>query len=527
MFEERFSFSGSPFRLAPDPKFFFGSKSHNKAMSYLHYGLRQAEGFIVITGEIGAGKTMLIGHLLDQLDRSNVVAANLLTPNLEAADLLSHILSAFRIEAAGEGKAAEIEAFEDFLFDQLNHGRRVLLVVDEAQNLPLKTLEELRVLSNMEYDGTPLFQVFLVGQPDFRETMSRADMEQLRQRVIATYHLEPMTREETEGYIKHRLAQVGWTGTPNFTREAFDAIFAATGGLPRKIHKLCNRTLLFAAVENLNHVDGGAVETVLADLIAEQSAMTSADSGEAFSPAIESAPEVETRAIETPMTEAPVIETLEKEAPAPAPAPVREAERGDQPVETRSELSPSTPEPVKAAPAGGSVFDRLKAGRAKSAKGPVVGTQAEPKGATLDDVASAIAAARVVQREHQAAEIRERAGEIITPADKAPPPLHVYETRAVDAGAVTELDAEGEAEFDAAGGEDHPAYADDPAAWKASVVASINNTRDELKRAHQSVARLRRQLTEIDSRRRRRREQIEASLGRAETLLTEIRNAWR
>ena len=193
MYEERFGFSGSPFRLAPDPKFFFGTKSHNKAMSYLHYGLRQAEGFIVITGEIGAGKSILIGRLLDQLDRSNVVAATLATPNVPAADLLSHILSAFRIEPANAGATAEIEAFEDFLFDQMNHGRRVLLIVDEAQNLPLATLEELRVLSNLDYEGTPLFQVFLVGQPDFRDVLARADMEQLRQRVIAAYHLEPMT----------------------------------------------------------------------------------------------------------------------------------------------------------------------------------------------------------------------------------------------------------------------------------------------------------------------------------------------
>ena len=173
MYEEYFQFSTSPFRLNPDPKFFFGSRSHNKAMAYLHYGLRQAEGFIVITGEIGAGKSMLIGHLIDQLDRSNVVAANLLTTNLEPSALLSHILSAFRIEPAGTGESAAIEAFEDFLFDQMNRGRRVLLIVDEAQNLPARTIEELRMLSNMDYEGTPLFQVFLIGQPEFRTILSK------------------------------------------------------------------------------------------------------------------------------------------------------------------------------------------------------------------------------------------------------------------------------------------------------------------------------------------------------------------
>lgn len=517
MFEERFSFSGSPFRLAPDPKFFFGSKSHNKAMSYLHYGLRQAEGFIVITGEIGAGKTMLIGHLLDQLDRSNIIAANLLTPNLEAADLLSHILSAFRIEAAGDGKAAEIEAFEDFLFDQLNHGRRVLLVVDEAQNLPLKTLEELRVLSNMEYDGTPLFQVFLVGQPDFRDTMARPDMEQLRQRVIATYHLEPMARDETEGYIKHRLGQVGWLGQPEIATGAFDAIYAATGGLPRKIHKLCNRIFLYAAVEDLGRIDGAVVETVLADLIAEQTAATDVEPSEEFRPVTAEAHRPAQRVVTPAAPDKRADEGLSKKG-----------DRSMQPSEPLNEPAAATPAPV-----GASVFDRLKAGRTGAPKSPRASRADDPasapKSATLDDIASAIAAARVVQREQQTAEIQKRAttGDILEPEGRMAAPPRLYTHDSVDPGPVTDLEAHEDAGDDVSNGDDHPSFAADPSAWKASVVASINDTREELKRAHQSVVRLRRQLTEVDSRRRRRREQIDASLGRAETLLAEIRNAWR
>ncbi|HXI85991.1 MAG TPA: XrtA/PEP-CTERM system-associated ATPase, partial [Parvularculaceae bacterium] len=269
MYEEYFRFNAAPFRLNPDPKFFFGSRSHNKAMAYLHYGLRQAEGFIVITGEIGAGKSILIGHLIDQLDRSNVVAAHLLTANLQPSALLSHILSAFRIEPAGSGKSAEIEAFEDFLFDQMNRGRRVLLIVDEAQNLPQKTIEELRMLSNMDYDGTPLFQVFLVGQPEFREILAKPDMEQFRQRIIASYHLEPLGAAETTEYIRHRLALVGWTDYPSISDDAFEEIFRATGGVPRKINKLCNRILLYGAIEKLSAVDAGVVKTVETDLKAE------------------------------------------------------------------------------------------------------------------------------------------------------------------------------------------------------------------------------------------------------------------
>lgn len=472
MYEEFFSFSGSPFRLAPDPKFFFGSKSHNKAMAYLHYGLRQAEGFIVITGEIGAGKSVLIGHLLDQLDRSNVLAANLATPNLAPEDLLSHILSAFRIEPSGTGKTAEIEAFEDFLFDQMNHGRRVLLIVDEAQNLPVRTLEELRVLSNLEYDGTPLFQVFLVGQPDFRETMSRADMEQLRQRVIASYHLEPMSREETEKYIEHRLAFVGWSGDPKFTRGAYDAIYAATGGVPRKIHKLCNRALLYCSVEKSHDADEAAIALVLSDMSAEQTGgRQGCDQGSDAKP---KSPDIEPAAV--PFEPAPV-ENITAQADAGAAV--------DPPA------AASYAEPVFSA----SVFDRLRAkkmsatnsSRADEPSGPADADIARPpRSATLDDVASAILAASAGKREAAVEDDEEQGGDV----DLAP-------------------------KFAAADG------------WRKSVVGSINDTREELKRAHQSVGKLRRQLTEIDKRRRRRRVEIAASLDRAESLLAEFQNAWR
>ena len=141
MYKEKFGFSEEPFKPSPDPKFFFGSKTHNKAMAYLHYGLRQGEGFIVITGAVGAGKSMLISHLLDQVDSTKIVVADLITPNLQPNDLLAHILSAFRVEATQEGAGAEIEAFKEFLLDQMNRGRRAVLIVDEAQLLRQAALE--------------------------------------------------------------------------------------------------------------------------------------------------------------------------------------------------------------------------------------------------------------------------------------------------------------------------------------------------------------------------------------------------
>ena len=269
MVEDFFGFTSAPFRLSPDARFYFQSASHAKALAYLDYGLKQSEGFIVITGEIGAGKSMMIEYLLDDLDRSNTVAATLTVPNITPDALLSHILSAFQIEAVEEGMRGELEALEDFLYDNVNRGRRVLLIVDEAQSLPLETLEQLRILTNMNDQGAPLFQVFLVGQPEFRDILARPGMEQLRQRVIASHHLERLSAQETREYIEHRLTVVGWRDAPLFTEEAFEAIYNHTSGVPRRINTLCTRVLLFCSLEERVLINS-AVVTAVADEIAQE-----------------------------------------------------------------------------------------------------------------------------------------------------------------------------------------------------------------------------------------------------------------
>ncbi|MEZ5892823.1 MAG: XrtA-associated ATPase [Parvularculaceae bacterium] len=368
MYEEFFRLSDSPFRLNPDPRFFFGSRSHNKAMAYLHYGLKQAEGFIVITGPVGAGKSMVIGHLLDQLNSSNVIAANLLTSNIEPNELLSQILSAFRIEPEGEGRAGEIEAFEDYLFDQLNRGRRVLLIIDEAQNLPFKTLEELRMLSNLDYEGTPLFQVFLVGQPEFRTMMEAPHMEQLRQRVIASYHLEPLSAEETRDYILHRLAVAGWREDPDFSKDAFKAIHEETGGLPRRINTLCNRLMLYCSLEKTHAVKAETVAAVCKEL--REESLSRANTTDALPPVVKA----EARAGE-PSSQpnvVPIEAALAKASTAQKPA-------GPKPAPVKK--------PAASASSSNSVLDRLRAKKEG-------GSDAEEarQEATLTDVASAIAA---------------------------------------------------------------------------------------------------------------------------------------
>lgn len=245
MYETYYGLSGKPFQLNPDPSFFFGSRGHRRAMAYLEYGLHQSEGFIVITGEVGAGKTTLVRSLLQKLDPKKVVAAQLVSTHLDAEDTLRMVAAAFGLPNKQLKKADLLLSLEMFLLSLTAAGKRALLIVDEAQNLTPKAVEELRMLSNFQLGEHALLQSFLVGQPEFRETMQSPHMQQLRQRVIASYHLGPMDAEETRAYVEHRLAHVGWKGDkPAIDASAFEAIFELSGGVPRRINTLCDRLLL-------------------------------------------------------------------------------------------------------------------------------------------------------------------------------------------------------------------------------------------------------------------------------------------
>ncbi|MAC10890.1 MAG: general secretion pathway protein [Sphingorhabdus sp.] len=267
MYDQYYELSGRPFQLTPDPRFYFESGTHRKALSYLGYGLAQGEGFIVITGEIGAGKTTLVRHLMETVDPGRLTAANIVTTQLEGGDLLHMVAEAFGVAVAGDAKSDALSAIEQFLHAEARQGRRCLLVVDEAQNLPTATLEELRMLSNFQLGNQALLQIFLLGQPEFRDQLKTdPGLEQLRQRVIATHHLEAMQPEEMEPYILHRLGKVGWNGRPDFTMEAIDKLYEASGGVPRKLNSLMTRVLLMGAVEKIDRIEVGLIEDVLADI---------------------------------------------------------------------------------------------------------------------------------------------------------------------------------------------------------------------------------------------------------------------
>ncbi|RJG57246.1 general secretion pathway protein [Sphingobium terrigena] len=266
MYDQYYGLQGRPFQLTPDPHYYFESATHRKALSYLGYGLAQGEGFIVITGDIGAGKTTLVGHLMQTIDPARLTAVKIVSTQVEGDDMLRLAAQSFGLATDGLPKAATLQKVEAFLHTQARAGRRTLLIVDEAQNLPVSAIEELRMLSNFQLGGQSLLQIFLLGQPEFRDLLKSPQLEQLRQRVIATHHLEPMMGKEVEPYIIHRLTVAGWVGNPTFTPAAFTALYAATGGVPRRLNALVSRVLLMGAIDQLREIDADVVQAVVADM---------------------------------------------------------------------------------------------------------------------------------------------------------------------------------------------------------------------------------------------------------------------
>ena len=269
MYTEYFGLTGKPFQLSPDARFFFPSKEHKRALSFLQYGLSQADGFIVITGDVGTGKTTVVQTLLGELDPKDVVVANLVTTQLQEDDLLGLVAVSFGLKIGQPGKALLLRDLEQFFVQRNREHKRVLLIVDEAQNLPERSVEELRMLSNFQREGKPLVQVFLLGQEEFRATLLSSGFEQLRQRVIATYHLNPLDEEETRTYIEHRLGRVGWREDPKFADAAFGRIFAFTAGVPRRINNLCDRVMLYAFLEECHEIDAEVIRVVAEEIGSE------------------------------------------------------------------------------------------------------------------------------------------------------------------------------------------------------------------------------------------------------------------
>jgi len=266
MYESYYNLSAKPFQLKPNPDFFYGSKGHRRAMAYLEYGLSQGEGFIVITGEIGAGKTTLVRNLFRKLQGKNFVVAQIVNTHVEADEIVHMVAAAFGLPFQDASKAVLLARLEQFFRQCDAQGKRALLIVDEAQNLSARAVEELRMLSNFQTEERSLLQTFLLGQPEFRRILLSPSMQQLHQRVIATYHLGPLDSEDTRFYIEHRLRTAGWSGNPSLDESAFARIFSHTGGIPRKVNTLCDRLFLHGYLDELKAFGEKEVAAVIADI---------------------------------------------------------------------------------------------------------------------------------------------------------------------------------------------------------------------------------------------------------------------
>ncbi len=270
MYDDHFGLTDRPFQLTPDPKFWFDSATHKTAMAYLGYGLAQREGFIVVTGDIGAGKTTLVGHLMEKIDPSRLNPIRIVSTAIEGDDLLRVVAIGLGISGEGKSKAELLTLIERGLQAVARTGRQTLLIVDEAQALPVSALEELRMLSNFQSGAKAMVQICLLGQPEFRDRLNGSDrLEQLRQRVIAVHHLDPMGEDEIASYIGHRLQVSGWQGRPDFAEDVIPTLYQATAGVPRRLNQLMGRVMLHAAVTGAELVDAEMVDEVIADAARE------------------------------------------------------------------------------------------------------------------------------------------------------------------------------------------------------------------------------------------------------------------
>jgi general secretion pathway protein A len=263
MYKSFYNFTETPFNTTPDSKFFYPSNAHTEALNSLLYAINQKKGFVVITGEIGAGKTTVYRTLLHKLDQ-NTKIATIVNTHLTAKELIAEILEEFDIENPGGSKQKLLSAFNQYLIQQLSQDINVVLVIDEAQNLTPNALEEVRMLSNLETEKEKLIQIILIGQPQLKAKLENPKLEQFRQRIAVYFHLNPLTKDETKDYILHRLSLVNTNGFADiFAPEAIDSIYAHSKGVPRLVNLICDSALLSGFVYESKQITEKIINEVI------------------------------------------------------------------------------------------------------------------------------------------------------------------------------------------------------------------------------------------------------------------------
>ncbi|WP_206609514.1 ExeA family protein [Thiohalobacter thiocyanaticus] len=324
MYEAHYGFREKPFSLLPDPSFLYLSKKHRMALAMLEYGLANQAGFTVVSGGIGTGKTTLIRHLLNNLEQ-DITVGLISNTHRSFGELLQWILLAFNLDYRDKGKVELYQAFVDFMIQEYARNRRTVLIVDEAQNMAPETLEELRMLSNVNADKDQVLQVVLVGQEELRDTLRRPDLVQFAQRITVDYHLTPLTAGETRDLIRHRLEAAG--GDPElFTEEAAAIAHRFSGGVPRLVNLLCDTALVYGYAEQLERIDADLMQEVVREkqagglFPAPPPGAARTDQPEPAAPGVPPASIQDAPAAGTPPRARPAatVAPMEKAAPAPA-----------------------------------------------------------------------------------------------------------------------------------------------------------------------------------------------------------------
>lgn len=270
MYDRFYKLKAEPFKLSPDHRFCFNHRSYAKAKAYMQYAFQRAEGFVMITGKPGTGKSTLVSDLVESLPADKVNIAMLVCTQLEADDLLRMVADAYGIPSDTERKSTILQKLTKVFTDAYKMGRRALLIIDEAQDLSLPALEELRLLTNLQLNRQPLLQIFLLGQEELRDMVQQPSMEQVHQRLVAACHLQPLKEEETKAFIKHRLIQVGWKNDPAISEAVYPVIHRISHGIPRRINLICSRLFLHGCVEELHQLSIRDAQIVLTELQQEQ-----------------------------------------------------------------------------------------------------------------------------------------------------------------------------------------------------------------------------------------------------------------
>ena len=270
MYEAFYNLTEEPFRLSPNSRFCYRHPSYKKAKAYMQYALNRGEGFVMVTGQPGTGKSTLIDDLVSDLQDGDTLFSNLTSTQIEADDLLRLVVLNFGLQGHTSTKAILLHDLELFLHRLRRDGKRALLIIDEAQDLPSSALEELRLLTNLQQDNNPLLQIFLVGQEELRQTVLAPGLKQLHQRIVAACHIDPLTAEATEEYIEHRLTQTGWKEDPKIEKAVFAYIHKFSNGVPRLINLISDRLLLHGMVEESHLLKEADIREVIEALAEEQ-----------------------------------------------------------------------------------------------------------------------------------------------------------------------------------------------------------------------------------------------------------------